>query len=239
MANKTYKMICETAPEIELIKTPSSGDHPNTMKFRGCWLVSQSRNGNGRIYPYSILKPEVDRLKKEMLETDRLLMELEHPESCEINPMRAAARVLSLEEDNKTWVGEAVILCSDDKFGIKGTPCGDVLASLANYGTKFGVSSRALGDVDDDGIVTDVQLVTVDVVLNPSIGTMVTSDGNRLVNGILESKSWVCNHHGQICEMNYGKFENDLSRMPNTYIQSKKNEKVFSAIKDFFKSFGM
>lgn len=97
-------------------------------------------------------------------------MELEHPSSSEIDPMRACARLLSLEEDNKTWIGEGIILCSDERFGIKGTPCGDVLASLANYGTKFGVSSRALGDVSDDGIVTELHLVTLDVVTNPSIG---------------------------------------------------------------------
>lgn len=63
--------------------------------------------------------------------------------------MRASARFLSIEEDNKSWVAEGVILCSDEKFGIKGTPCGDVLASLTNYGTKWGLSTRALGDVDE------------------------------------------------------------------------------------------
>lgn len=234
--NKTLKLIAESSREIELIKESADPTKPKLIKFKGCFLVSDRINGNNRVYPYELLKEEVDRFTEEMIKTDRAIMELEHPESSEINPMRASARILSLQEDNKTWIGEAVILASDEKFGIKGTPCGDVLASLVNYGTQFGVSSRALGDVDDDGTVTDLHLVTCDTVLNPSIGEMVSTDGNRFVNGILESKSWVCNMHGEILECRYNKLEKSLSKMPNTHISSKKNEVVFSALKDFFDS---
>jgi len=46
-----------------------------------------------------------------------------------------------------------------------------------------------MGTVDEKtGLVKDLQLITIDTVLNPSIGEMVTADGNRFVNGILESK---------------------------------------------------
>ena len=235
MNNKTFKMICEASPEIEMIKSETQDtSKPTTMKFRGCWLMSEVKNGNNRIYPYEVLKAEVDRFRTEMIDTSRALMELEHSTESEINPMRASARILSLEEDNKTWVGEGVILCSDEKFNIKGTPCGDVLASLVNYGTKFGVSSRALGEVNDDGIVTDLHLVTCDTVCNPSIGQMVTADGTRLVNGILESKQWVCNNHGQLVECAYTKFENGISKLPNTFDSKKKAEFIGSKLKSFF-----
>lgn len=234
--NKTLKLIAESGREIELIKESADPAKPKMLKFRGCFLVSDRVNGNNRVYPYEILKEEVNRFTEEMIKTDRAIMELEHPESSEINPMRASARILSLQEDNRSWIGEAVILASDDKFGIKGTPCGDVLASLINYGTKFGVSSRALGDVDDNGTVTDLHLVTCDTVLNPSIGEMVSTDGNRFVNGILESKTWVCNHHGEILECKYNDFEKKISTLPNTHISSKKNEVFFEAMKCFFDS---
>ena len=112
-----------------------------------------------------------------------------------------------------------------------------MLASLTNYGTKWGLSTRALGDVNDaDGTVTELQLCTIDTVTNPSIGEMVTSNGDRLVNGILESKQFVCNIHGEVLESKYRKFENRLSRMPNTYVSSKRAEKVYSALSEFFES---
>jgi len=204
------------------------------LKFRGIFLVSDRKNGNNRIYPYEELKGEVDRFRTEMIDTNRALMELEHPESSEIDPTRASARILSLVEDNRQWIGEAVILASNEKFGIKGTVCGDTLAALTNYGTKWGVSSRAMGQVDDEGYVSDLHLVTIDTVMNPSIGEMVSTNGNRFVNGILESKHWICNIHGEIVEQQFNKFEKKLAKMPNTNIGSKKADHIGKALTELF-----
>ena len=129
------------------------------------------------------------------------------------------------------------MLCSDEKHGIKGTVCGDTLYSLTQYGTKWGVSSRAMGTVDEEtGIVSDLNLVTIDTVLNPSIGEMVTSDGNRFVNGILESKQWICNTHGELVERKFNAFESKLRKMPKTNISSKKADYLGKAVSDFFNS---
>ena len=226
-------MLTESAPEIELIKEAHDPSKPQTMKFKGIFLVSDKKNGNNRIYPYEELKREVDRFREEMIDTNRALMELEHPESSEIDPTRASARILSLVEDSHQWIGEAVILCSDEKFGIKGTVCGDTLAALTNYGTKWGVSSRAMGQVDEEGVVSDLHLVTIDTVMNPSIGEMVSTNGNRFVNGILESKSWVCNIHGDLVESKFNKFEKTISKIPNTNIGSKKAAFLGKAVKNF------
>lgn len=237
MKTKTLKLITESASEIEMLKSERDPSKPFTMKYRGIFCESCSKNANGRTYPYELLKSEVERFDTEMIKTSRALGELEHSSEPDINPMRAAVRILSLKEDNKVWIGEGVILCSDEKFGIKGTPCGDTLAALTNYGTKWGMSTRALGDVDEStGVVTDLHLVTIDAVMNPSIGEMCTSDGNRFVNGILESKQWVCGIHGEVIERKFNTFEESISKMPNTYISSKKNEKVCKALHDFFAS---
>ena len=237
MKTKTLKLIAESANDVEMVKQDYDPSKPMTMKFRGLAAVSSRKNANQRVYPYELLKREIDKYDKEMVQTGRSLCELEHSSSPEIDPMRASARILSLTEDNKSWIAEGVILCSDEKFGIKGTPCGDVLASLTNYGTKWGLSTRALGDVDEaTGEVTDLQLCAIDTVTNPSIGEMVSSNGDRFVNGILESKQFVCNIHGEVLEEKFNKFENSLKNMPNTCIASKRNEKVFAALKDFFES---
>ena len=236
-ATKIFKMITESTSDIEMIKEAVDPNLPQTMKFRGVFMVSERRNGNGRIYPYEELKKEVDRFRVEMIDTDRALMELEHPSSCEIDPTRACARILKIDEDNKSWLGEAVILCSDEKHGIKGTVCGDTLAALTNYGTKWGVSSRAMGTVDEKtGIVSDLHLVTLDAVMNPSIGEMVTADGNRFVNGILESKQWICNIHGELVESKFNAFEKRLAKMPNTFDSKERAAHIGKALTDFFNS---
>ena len=237
MKNKVLNLIADPKAEVEIIKETIDPTKPRTIKFRGIFLVSEKKNGNNRIYPYEELKREVDRFRTEMIDTNRALMELEHPESAEIDPMRASARILSLEEDNQQWIGEGVILCSDPKHNIIGTPCGDTLAALTQYDTSWGVSSRAMGSVDEKtGIVSDLHLVTIDTVMNPSIGEMCTSNGNRFVNGILESKEWLCNIHGELIERKINKFEKKISKMPNTNIGSKKAEFVGEALTEFFDS---
>lgn len=75
-----------------------------------------------------------------------------------------------MTEDNKSWIGESCILASQPEFGIRGTPKGDILLSLVQYGTKMGFSTRAVGEVDDDGTVSELKLCTIDVVGEPSIG---------------------------------------------------------------------
>jgi len=80
--------------------------------LRGVYAQSSRKNGNGRIYPYKLLKSEIDRYRTEMIETGRALGELEHPSSPEIQPAESAIRIMSLTEDNESWIGESVILAS-------------------------------------------------------------------------------------------------------------------------------
>lgn len=233
------KLIVEnaTVDGFEFLTESRNGSgHPPTYILKGLYAVSEQRNGNGRIYPYEALKKEIDRFDREMVKTGRALGALEHPETPEINPAESAIRILNLKEDNKTWLGESCILASQPEYGIRGTPKGDILLSLVQYGTKVGFSTRALGDVDDDGVVTEMKLCTIDCVANPSIGQFCDSNGDRFVNGILESKEFVLDVHGTYLEKNYNTFESRLSNMPKTYIASKKAEHLGNAFHEFITS---
>ena len=204
--------------------------------MRGVYLQCEVRNGNNRIYPYEVLKECVDQFITEKIETKQALEELEHPEVTTIQPDRVCARTLSLVEDNKQWIGESVILASDPKHGITGTPCGDLVKSLLQFDTAIGHSSRGVGDVDKrTGTVTDYQLICIDTVLSPSIGIFNTTNASRFVNGILESKNFIINTHGEILEDAYNKFEKRLSKTPKTYVSSKKADYIGNAIECFFK----
>jgi hypothetical protein len=86
---------------------------------------------------------------------------------------------------------------------------GQVVRSLMMDGVKLGVSSRALGRVDEKngyGHVSDFKLVAIDVVADPSVPT-------AFVNGILESKKWVLANNGEF-EPFYERFEGKISNMP-------------------------
>ena len=231
----TLKLITETDfHDYEIITEAVEENKPSVTKLKGVYIQSDVVNGNGRIYKYDMLKPEVDKFIESMVNTGRALGQLEHPDYAEINPAEAAVRITSLTEDSKSWVGESVILASDPKFGIKGTPKGDIALSLVQYGTKLGFSTRGVGQVNEDsGEVTEYKLVTCDLVSNPSIGQFCDSNGNRCVNGILESKNFMIDMHGGIVEMAYANLEKSLSKMPNTHITEKKHEYLGKLITDF------
>jgi hypothetical protein len=45
---------------------------------------------------------------------------------------------------------------------------GNIIKTLLQAGAKLGVSSRGSGNVGDDGMVSDFEIITVDIVANPS-----------------------------------------------------------------------
>ena len=220
--------------KMELIKEAYDPSKPQTIKLRGVFMQAETQNANSRKYHLEELEREVEKFKKEKIDTGTALSELEHPEEISINPDRVCARILGLEQDGNQFIGEAVVLASDEKFGIKGTVKGDLLAGLLNYGTSVGFSSRGVGEVAEDGWVTDFQLITIDTVLAPSIGIMSQSNANRFVNGILESKECIVNTHGEILEKNFESFEKKLKKLPSK--QSAKEAQLAEAVHDFFKS---
>ena len=202
--------------------------------LEGVYAQADCVNGNNRVYPYAELKEEIDRFNEEMVKTKRALGNLEHPDYAEIKPQDAAIRILSLKEDNKSWIGRSVVLASDPKHDITGTPNGDILKGILQYGTKMGFSTRSLGNVDEStGTVTDLQLCTIDCVANPSIGQFCSSNGDRFINGILESKEFVINIHGEKTDKAYTVLEKGLANIGTK--QNIMEERKAQAISNFFK----
>ena len=223
--------------DYEVIRDKKSKDRPPAIKLKGVYIQCNQKNGNGRIYDFNMMKPEVDAYIKDYVDQGRALGQLEHPDYVEVHPDEAAVRILSLKENDeeKNWVGESIVLASFPEYGIKGTPKGDIAASLINYGTKLGFSTRGIGEVNEStNEVTEFHLCTIDLVSNPSIGMFCDSNGNRCVNGILESKDFMINTHGAICEKAYDSLDRKLRKLPVK--RTDKEIKIANAVHDFFNS---
>ena len=70
LINDTYgfgkvKLITESADK-------KTGKPPMYI-IEGVYAQAEVKNGNGRIYPYELLKQEIDRFRTEMIETGRAL----------------------------------------------------------------------------------------------------------------------------------------------------------------------
>lgn len=196
---------------------------PKQIRLKGPFMRAEAVNLNKRKYLYDNMRENADRFRNDWINEGRAFGELEHPDYGYINSKQAAQLIVSLEEENKTWIGESVILCSDPANGILGTPMGDIAAAIIQRGGKLGQSTRGVGRLAEGNVVEDYQLATVDIVSDPSIGDF--------VEGILESKDFMIDCHGVVCEMNYDRLNRKLSTLPN----HERNQYVESAIKDFLK----
>jgi len=128
----------------------------------GVLQKADTRNGNGRIYPESVLKREIDNYQK-CIKDNRALGELDHPEDSVINLKNASHMVTQTWWDGNTVLGKVKIL---------GTPSGKILQELINCGVKLGISSRGLGSVKENNgdtiVEDDFQLICFDFVSEPS-----------------------------------------------------------------------
>jgi hypothetical protein len=133
----------------------------------GCILTGKLQeadvvNGNRRMYPYNVLMREVKNYQK-LVEENRALGELDHPDDSVINLRNASHMVTKIWMQDKTVMGKVKVL---------DTPSGQILKSLVHSDVKLGISSRGMGSVSESNDTTvvqeDFQLICFDFVSEPS-----------------------------------------------------------------------
>lgn len=147
--------------------------------IEGKCLVCDTLGINGRKYPKPIMAREVERLRRTKLPAGRLAAELNHPRLNQKNiPLDYSImeqnlwKTCAVIED--LWMDGDVIYCR--MVVAEGTPAGDCLAGLIRTGYHPGFSIRGAGtahpinEVGDSEVDEDYELITVDVVGNPSYG---------------------------------------------------------------------
>jgi hypothetical protein len=211
-----------TLEEFEYIFEEKDRNEPRSLYIQGPYMLAEAVNRNKRKYPIEEMRKEVARYTTEMIDKKRAMGELNHPTSADVDLERACHIVehLTEEKDGNRYVfsGRSKVLT---------TPCGKIVHSLVNDGVSVGMSSRALGQLDERSSfneVSNMRLVAVDCVADPSFS-------EAFVNGILESKEWVLQDDGHF-EENYEKFQDSLKTLP---IHEKKDyitEQIINFIKN-------
>jgi len=218
------RLLVETpAPEdqYEYVVEEKSAGQPSTMYIKGPYMQCEEVNKNKRVYDSSEMDREVRRYISEMVNTNRSMGELNHPTAAEVNLERACHLVTELNRSGNTYYGKSKVLT---------TPMGQIVRSLINDGVRVGMSSRALGKLEECGSginrVKEFRLVAVDCVADPSFP-------KAFVNGILESKQFVVTADGKYEEY-YDAFNDRLRNLPRKDVESYLKEQImefFSKIK--------
>lgn len=145
--------------KAELLYEQTGENQPKQMFMKGTFIQGDVRNHNGRIYPVTEIRKAVSSLTEGIKQSNGILGECDHPEELQINLDRVSHRITEMSMDGSNGVGKLQILP---------TPLGNIVRTLLESGIKLGVSSRGSGNVDDNGYVSEFEILTVDIVAKPS-----------------------------------------------------------------------
>ena len=129
--------------------------------MKGICIQGDVRNANQRVYPVNEIGRAVKTLNDQCKNGFSVLGEVDHPEGLNINLDRVSHMITDMWMDGSNGYGKLKILP---------TPMGQLVKTMLESGVKLGVSSRGSGNVSEDGqnIVSDFEIITVDVVAQPS-----------------------------------------------------------------------
>ena len=131
------------------------------LYMKGICIQGGVRNANQRVYPVNEIGRAVKTLNDQISGGYSVLGEVDHPEGLNINLDRVSHMITEMWMDGPNGYGKLKILP---------TPMGQLVKTMLESGVKLGVSSRGSGNVQEDGSgqVSDFEIITVDVVAQPS-----------------------------------------------------------------------
>ena len=131
-----------------------------SLYMKGIFIQGGVKNANERVYPVSEIESAVKALNEQITGGYSVLGEVDHPDDLKINLDRVSHMITQMWMDSANGFGKLKILP---------TPMGQLVTTMLESGVKLGVSSRGSGNVNDmDGRVSDFEIVTVDIVAQPS-----------------------------------------------------------------------
>ncbi len=153
------------------------------LYLKGICIQGGVKNANQRVYPITEINRAIETLNKQIKTGYSVLGEVDHPTNLRINLDRVSHMITEMWLDGPNGYGKMKILP---------TPMGNLVRTMLESGVKLGVSSRGSGNVNEnDGAVSDFDIVTVDIVAQPSApnayptavyeGLMNMNGGNRIL----------------------------------------------------------
>ena len=130
-----------------------------SMFMEGIFVQGDVKNANQRMYPASEISKAVESVQKRIKEGYPVLGECDHPPELTVNVDRVSHIIENMWMDGSDGFG---------KLKIVPTPMGNIIRTLIESGATLGVSSRGSGEVDHAGKVSNYEIITVDIVAQPS-----------------------------------------------------------------------
>jgi len=158
MANQLFEFLSFDKAHVTLLEEDNKRGGKD-LCMKGIFIQGDVRNQNQRVYPVREIAKAVNSITEKLSTGQSVMGELDHPEELSINLDRVSHLITEMWMEGADGYG---------KLKIVPTPMGSIVETLLKSGAKLGVSSRGSGNVGDDGSVSDFEIITVDIVAQPS-----------------------------------------------------------------------
>ena len=142
-----------------VLERDESSDGNKSLYLNGICIQGDIRNANQRVYSSQEIGRAVKTLNEQISGGYSVLGEVDHPQDLKINLDRVSHMITKMWMDGPNGYGKLKILP---------TPMGQLIQTMLTSGVKLGVSSRGSGEVDNNGNVQGFEIITVDIVAQPS-----------------------------------------------------------------------
>ena len=155
-------------PLVEALTYDQAGNHTQHVEnqsggkdlyMEGIFIQGGVKNQNQRVYPVNEIAKACSNIAEKIKNGYSVLGEADHPDDLQVNLDRVSHMITNMYMTENNGIGKLKILP---------TPMGNIVKTLLESGVKLGVSSRGSGNVNESGGVTDFEIVTVDIVAQPS-----------------------------------------------------------------------
>jgi hypothetical protein len=145
---------------LQILSEDSADGSGKSLYMKGIFIEGGVKNANQRVYPVHEIEKAVSTINEQIKGGYSVLGEVDHPDDLKINLDRVSHMITDMWMDGP---------CGHGKLKILPTPMGELVKAMLSSGVKLGVSSRGSGNVNEgSGHVSDFEIVTVDVVAQPS-----------------------------------------------------------------------
>lgn len=142
-----------------VLESEEDSNGGKSLHLNGICIQGDIRNQNQRVYSSQEIGKAVKTLNEQISGGYSVLGEVDHPQDLKINLDRVSHMITKMWMDGPNGYGKLKILP---------TPMGQLIQTMLTSGVKLGVSSRGSGEVDGSGNVQGFEIITVDVVAQPS-----------------------------------------------------------------------
>ena len=145
--------------QMEVLTEDSALGEGKKLYMKGIFIQGGVKNANQRVYPLHEISRAVESINEQIKSGHSVLGEVDHPDDLKINLDRVSHMIEGMWMDGP---------CGHGKLKILPTPMGKLVEAMLTSGVKLGVSSRGSGEVGDNGHVSGFDIITVDIVAQPS-----------------------------------------------------------------------